>query len=241
MKVKPYEKLADVYRGLMKNVDYVKWSQYIIEIAEDYINDEASVLELASGNCKMAEMISSRFINFVGTDLSISMLLSAESREIKKICCNMTDLPLKIKFDFVFSAFDSVNYLLNRMELLRLFEEVYFVLEDNGIFTFDVSLEKNSIRFLVEKNTEDYYDRFSFKRINQYNKRDKIHYNRFVITHDSGTVVKELHKQKIYDIGTYFKLAEQVGLITENCYDCFTFNDITSNSERAQFILRKPT
>ena len=79
MKAKPYEKLSDVYNGLMKNVDYENWSKYILDVAEEYIEDGARVLELAAGNCKMAELISNRYKNYIGTDISISMLKSGQS------------------------------------------------------------------------------------------------------------------------------------------------------------------
>ncbi|MGB5288125.1 MAG: class I SAM-dependent methyltransferase, partial [Ignavibacteriaceae bacterium] len=199
MKVKPYEKLSDVYNGLMKNVNYTNWSKYILEIAEEYIQDGNQVLELAAGNCKMAELLSRRYKNYIGTDISISMLKSGNNNGIKKVCCDMTELPLKDKFDFVFSAFDSVNYILKQKTLSRLFKEVYLLLADDGIFSFDASLESNSLNFLIGKTTEDYYNGFYFMRTNRYNKRNRIHYNSFIITHDSGSKVKEVHKQKIYD------------------------------------------
>lgn len=239
MKAKPYEKLSDVYNGLMKNVDYRNWSKYILKIAEEYIEEGDQVLELAAGNCKMAELISKKYNNFVGTDISFSMLKSADNDGIKKICCDMTQLPLKDKFNFVFSAFDSVNYILKQKTLSRLFKEVYFILADDGIFSFDASLESNSLKFLIGKTTEDYYNGFSFTRINRYIKRNRIHYNSFIINHNTGSVVKEVHKQKIYDIKTYFKLAEDAGFHTEACYECFTFNDANPESERAQFVMRR--
>jgi SAM-dependent methyltransferase len=167
------------------------------------------------------------------------MLSSSNHNNLKKICCDMSELPLKEKYDFVFSAFDSINYILKQKSLLKLFKEVYLILADDGIFTFDVSLENNSIKFSIGNTTEDYYNGFYFTRTNKYNKRNKIHYNSFIISHDSGSKVKEVHKQKIYDIRTYFKLAEEAGLITEACYECFTFNDVKPESERAQFVMKK--
>ena len=239
MKLRPYEKLSDVYNGLMKNVDYTSWSKYILDIAEDYIKNGGRVLELASGNCNMAELISKKYKNFVCTDISLSMLQSAKNNRTEKICCDMSELPLKEKFDFVFSAFDSVNYILKQKTLSRLFKEVYRILADEGIFSFDASLENNSLKFLIAKTTEDCYNGFSFTRTNRYNKRSRIHYNSFIIAHNSRSKVKEVHKQKIYNIKTYFKLAEDAGLQTEACYSCFTFDDVDPDSERAQFVMRK--
>ena len=151
----------------------------------------------------------------------------------------MTELPLKVKMDFIFSNFDGVNYILKQKSLSRLFSEVFSLLKRNGVFTFDVSLETSSLNFVVSKSTEGRSNGYSFRRISQYDKRSRIHSNHFYIRDEFGTEFKEVHKEKIYKIETYFKLAEKAGLYTEACYDCFTFKDVKENSQRAQFVMRK--
>lgn len=239
MKVKPYQKLALIYNKVMKTVDYDSWTKYILEIASNNLKSNAKVLELASGNCNMAKIISKKYPDFIATDISFSMLKSANDFGIEKVCCDMSKLPFNKKFDFIFSAFDSINYLLSKRKLHNLFKEVLFVLSNNGIFTFDVSLERNSIEYEISNKVEDNYNGYNFQRINKYNKRSKIHYNTFNIMDSYGKNFKEIHKQKIYDIMTYFSLAEKVGFHIEHCYDCFTFNDLKADSERAQFILKR--
>ena len=151
----------------------------------------------------------------------------------------MTAIPIKAKFDFIYSAFDGVNYILKKKALTSLFSEVYRLLDEKGIFTFDVSLERNSLNVIISDCIEDHHNGLWFQRIGQYNKISKIHYNKFYIRDDSGIEYKEVHKQKIYDISTYFKLAEKAGLYTEYCFDCFTFKDVNQKSQRAQFVMRK--
>jgi ubiquinone/menaquinone biosynthesis C-methylase UbiE len=239
MKVKPYQKLALIYNRVMKNVDYNSWSKYILEIATNYLTSDAKVLELASGNCNMAKIISKKYPDYIATDISFAMLKSRNSFDVEKVCCDMSKLPFNRKFDFIFSTFDSINYLLSKKKLHNFFKEVLFVLSNNGIFTFDVSLERNSIEYEISNKVEDNYNGYNFERINKYNKRSKIHYNEFNIIDNNGTNFKEIHKQKIYDIMTYFSLAEKVGFHIESCYDCFTLNDLKADSERAQFILKR--
>jgi hypothetical protein len=48
-----------------------------------------------------------------------------------------------------------------------------------------------------------------------------------------------MHKEKIYHIDTYFKLAGKAGLQVVACYDCFDFIDVRPKSKRAQFVMRK--
>ena len=151
----------------------------------------------------------------------------------------MTELPIKVKFDFIFSTFDSVNYLLKQKQILGLFVEVYSLLTENGVFTFDVSLENNSLNFTISKNTEGQYNGSSYRMISKYNNRSRIHYNKFYIWDESGRKYKEMHKEKIYDIAIYFKLAERAGLHTIACDDCFDFKDFSQKSKRVQFVMRK--
>jgi len=239
MKVKPYEKVSGIYDGLMKKLDYESWSKYILLIAKENVHQEAKFLELGAGNCKMAKILSEKYKNYYASDISISMLCSSYKSHLKKICCDMTSLPFKVKFDFVFSAFDSVNYILKQKSLLNLFKEINYLLEEDGIFTFDVSLEKNSLNFITSKSTEGQHNGYWYRMLSKYNKRSRIHCNNFYIWNESGIKFKEVHKEKIYKIDTYFKLADKAGLHIEACYDCFSFKDVNQKSERAQFVMRK--
>lgn len=239
MKVNPYEKVACVYDGLMKKVDYPTWSKYLLVIAEENIPDNAKILELGAGNCKMAEIFSKKYKSYFATDISLSMLKNSSKNHLTKICCDMTAIPIKAKFDFIFSAFDGVNYILKQKTLFSLFREVYRLLNENGIFTFDVSLERNSLNVIISDCIEDHHNGFWFQRISRYNKHSRIHYNKFYISDDSGSEFNEVHKQKIYDISIYFQLAEKAGLYTESCFDCFSFKDVSQKSNRAQFVMRK--
>jgi len=239
MKVKPYEQVSAIYDGLMKKLDYASWAKYILLIAKENVHDEAGFLELGAGNCKMAKILSKKYRNYYASDISLSMLCSSDKNSLKKICCDMTALPFKKKFDFVFSTFDSVNYILKQKSLQKLLNEVNSLLEEDGIFTFDVSLEKNSLNFITSKSTEGRHNGFQYKMLSKYNKLSRIHYNNFYIWNESGVNFKEVHKEKIYPINTYFKLAEKAGLHIEACYDCFTFKDVNQKSERAQFVMRK--
>ncbi len=239
MIVKPYEKVSAIFDTLMKKLDYESWSNYILKIAGDYIEIDAKILELGAGNCKIAEFISARYSNYVATDISLSMLSSSKKNNLNKICCDMTALPLKSKFDFIFSNFDGVNYILKQKTLFRLFTEVFHLLKSDGVFTFDVSLESNSLNFVVSKSEEGRSNGYSFQRISHYNKISRIHSNHFCIKDDFGNEFKEVHKEKIYKIDTFIKLAEKAGLYTEACYDCFTFKDVKKKSQRAQFVMRK--
>jgi len=239
MKAKPYDKISIIYNGLMQHVDYNNWSRYILSIVDLHASGTKKVLELASGSCLIGDIISKKFKSLIVTDFSLSMLKSSKKNGLKKICCDMTALPFKTKFDFIFSAFDSVNYILKQKTLLTLFREVFYVLKENSIFTFDASLENNSIKFLTPKTIVGNYNGYSFQRISRYSSRSRIHYNNFIIINESGLKFKEVHKQKIHSLKTYFNLAEKAGLHIIALYKCFTFSDAGSDSDRIQFVMKR--
>lgn len=151
----------------------------------------------------------------------------------------MISIPFNFKFDLIFSTFDSVNYLLSKKKLSALFQQVRDLLKDEGIFTFDVSLEKNSLEFMKDYLVEGSYKGYNFKRVSKYSKSRKIHKNIFYITNSNKKVIKEVHEQKIYDFETYFNLIYKAGLYVVDCFETFTFKISTAESERIQFILKK--
>jgi Methyltransferase domain len=238
-KLRAYDSVSLIYDDLMIEIDYERWSDYILNIRKIYLEKaDINVLELSAGNCKMAGNISKSNPRYIASDSSLPMLRKAKNFDNNKICCDMTTLPFRTKFDFIFSTFDSVNYLLSERLLLNLFREVKNILSDSGIFTFDTTLEKNSLEFEKSYVNEGEYHGFQYKRKSKYFPNTRIHKNIFEIRNRFGTVLTEVHKQKIYKFETYFKLIKKAGLYVVECLDTFTFDTGNSNSERIQFILK---
>ncbi len=234
-----YESVSLIYEELMRDVKYKKWSKYLLDVISEYLdNKDPSVLELGSGNSKIARHISQKYHNIIASDLSLPMLQKGKKVFITKVCCDMTSLPFNNKFDLIYSTFDSVNYLLSTRKLLTLFLEVKKVLSASGIFTFDVSLERNSLDFEGSYTVEGKINGYSFTRKSKYNSSSRIHKNIFSITDEYGNVKKDIHKQKIYKFETYFDIIAKAGMYVVECLEAFTFNNGNQNSERVQFITK---
>ena len=234
-----YESVSLIYGELMRDVKYNKWSKYLLDVVSEYNEKKnPSVLELGAGDCKIARRISKKYHNIIASDLSLPMLQQGKKVFVSKVCCDMTSLPFNNKFDLIYSTFDSVNYLLSKRKLLTLFLEVKKVLSASGIFTFDVSLERNSLDFEGSYSVEGKINGYSFTRKSKYNLTSRIHKNIFNITDKYGNVKKEIHKQKIYKFETYFDIIAKAGMYVVECLEAFTFNNGNQNSERVQFILK---
>jgi SAM-dependent methyltransferase len=206
-----YNKLSLIYNSVMNKVRYDRWSEYLLAVVELYVNEDAAVLELAGGNCNFAEYFFKYFPNLIVTDKSFKMLAASGDNTIPKVCCNMINIPFKSKFDLIYSTFDSVNYLTNKKSLLNLFKEVKSTLNDDGIFTFDVSLERNSLLHVKKPVRKGSYKGISFVHETAYNKKIRIHKNTFKIKMDDQ-IFTEIHRQKIYPFDLYFDIIESAGL-----------------------------
>ncbi len=238
IKVNPYEKLALIYNHVMNHVNYKLWVKYIFSISREYIKEDSSILEIACGNGRFSTLFKEYYPNIIICDKSFEML-SSRKNSIPKVCCEMTRLPFRMKYNLIYSTFDSVNYLLNKRDLLIFFREIKSILADKGIFTFDVCLEKNSLVYVKTPERSGTVNEISYHHLSIYNKRTKFHYNIFEIKLKDGKIFKEIHKQKIYPFKLYFELIEKSGLFVIDCYNAFTFKEAKSNSKRAQFVVKK--
>lgn len=238
IKAKPYEKLALIYDHLMSHVNYDLWAKYIYKISKELIDKDARVLELAAGNGKISSLLKKYYPDIIISDLSLEML-SSKKNAVIKVCCEMTNLPFKSKFDFVYSTFDSVNYLTRKRGLSRLFDEVKGILAENGVFTFDVCLERNSLSYASIPRRRAETKNIIYEHLSIYNRQTRFHSNIFEIRLSDGTTFKETHKQKIYPFEIYFELLEKAGLYVIDCLETFSFKKAKSESKRIQFIVKK--
>ncbi len=223
----------------MRSVDYSFWAKYIKEI-HDTLGDKNDIaLELAAGNCSLANHLTNQFKKIYVSDISKEMLMTSANNNLEKICCDMSLLPFKIKFDFIYSAFDSVNYLNDESKLSNFFSNISFNLNKNGLLLFDVSLKNNSIKFVKSLNRKGVYNKIKYIQKSVFNEETKIHSNYIRIKLEDGKIIEELHQQKIYDFYYYFEVLESNNLYVMECFDSFTFNDATEDSERVQFIVKR--
>ena len=239
--VSNYSAIAEIYPHIMRSIDYEKWADYIYQISKEVKKKNISVLELAGGTGRIAANLNTRVKKIIISDLSFSMLKHLRNSYLLKICCDMQSLPFKKKFDFIFSTFDSINYINKKENINRLLDSVSGCLSDKGLFAFDVSLEKNSFKYEKYLNRRGKVNGVVFKQRSYFDKRTRIHYNHFELTLANGKKVEEIHKQKIYLFEDYFNIIEDSDFYVHKCYKAFTFENADTNTERAQFILKKKT
>lgn len=221
----------------MRNIRYDRWAEYLYNISKKYVSKKARVLELGAGNGLLTEPFRKYYPDLIPSDISLMMLMQMKNSR-RSVVCDMTCLPFKTRFDLVFSAFDSVNYLLSESSLTMLFREVENILSPSGIFLFDVSLEKNSFKHAKIPYLRGTYMGISYVNKSEYDPGKRMHTNYFEVTENLNTY-KEIHKQKIFRFETYFKTLEATRLYAAECYEAFTFSEGHAECDRIQFVVKK--
>ncbi len=231
-----YTAVAEIYSKIMEQINYKVWADYISDLLVYAEIEPKSILEIAGGNGALANQLQKKFDNILLSDKSVEMLKKNRNDALPKVCCDMRALPFKTKFDFIFSTFDSVNYLMSLDELKKFFAEVKEVLSPQGLFTFDVSLERNSLKHLRFLNRTGEVNGIKFKQVSKFDKKKKIHLNHFFFKLPDGEKIEEIHRQKIFDIDEIFNTLDEAGFFVIGCFNAFTFRDVNSATERAQFL-----
>lgn len=238
MSTDPYKAVSTIYNHIMHKLSYHEWAKYVSEIKTFYKNDSGRFLEIACGTGNLNYYLEKIFNDIVMLDISKSMLDKVKSTN-KRVCADMTRLPFKSDFDFIYSTFDSINYITDEEEIQKYFGEVRNILSNDGIFTFDASLEKNSLKNAKRLNRNGQFMGIKYQQSSFYEEDVKIHRNRFSMKLENGEIIEEVHTQKIYDFEFYFDASETAGLKVVDCYEAFTFEDANYDSERIQFIMKK--
>lgn len=235
----PYTLLAPYYEEMMSHINYEGWAAYIIDILLTYTaGTSPMVLEVAGGTGKMSNYIRKVFSQLFVTEYSTSMLKSNPQRGYFT-SCDMLFLPFRQSFNAVYCTFDSVNYLLSQLKLRQMFREINRVLKPGGIFCFDVSLEKNSLKYERSVIFNENLPEGIISQKSIYNKISRIHYNYFYFSDGSGNIVAEKHKQKIYELNVFFDLFRLTGFELVKCYKAFTYKKGKASDDRVFFIIRK--
>ena len=239
-----YNKFAKVYDELMNDFDYERWFNYIEDIFKKYKKAPKKVLEMACGTGSLSYHFAENGYKLTCFDLSDEMLSKAyvklnKYKNVKILKQNMIDFAFNEKFEAIVSICDSVNYILEKEDLIKTFKNVYNHLEDGGIFTFDVNSYykfKNILgnNIFIEDREDIFYtwENFFDESLNicdfylTFFLREEERYKRF----------DEHHREKAYKIEEVLDALEIAGFKNNHIYDCFTFDTPKENTKRINFI-----
>jgi ubiquinone/menaquinone biosynthesis C-methylase UbiE len=209
------------------------------------------ILDLACGEGTFAVAMANMGLQVTGVDLSPEMLEIARERaatdgvRVKFLQQDMRSLSLRGRFDLVTCWFDSLNYLLEIDDLSHTFAGVSRVLDENGVFIFDV----NTIRALaVEWVGEPSYvhmnsgDSFLVS-VPQYDAAAKIaslHIIGFARENERWVRTDEVHRERGYTLHEIRQCLKGAGLRQIACWASLDkMEKPKRNTVRVWFVARK--
>lgn len=243
-----YQSFAQVYDLFMDNIDYDGWCAYLTGLLKEYGVSDGLVLELGCGTGNVTERLSQAGYDMIGADSSPDMLEIAMEKRVESgadilyLLQDMREFELYGTVRAVVSICDSMNYLLDREDLVTVCRLVNNYLDPGGVFIFDLKTEKR-YRDMGETTIAENREEASFIWENYYDTAEKI--NEYDLTlfirDEDGRYDKfeEFHEQKAYPLQQIEEIVTAGGLKFVAMYDAFTHTPATEESERVYVIARE--
>jgi len=255
-----YTGFAKVYETFMDNIPYDKWTEYISGLLKEYgVAPGSLVCELGCGTGSMTRRLAEAGYDMIGIDLSEEMLDIARydhpecEADILYLNQDMREFELYGTVAAVVSFCDSLNYLTDEEDLLRVFKLANNYLDPGGYFIFDMKTEYQyetmmGNRTIVDNREdctliwENFYDKE--KQLNQYDITiySKAEFEEEDEEDDMPPLferMEESHVQRAYSVEKIKELLEQAGLEFVAVYDSGTKEAPTADSDRIYFVARE--
>lgn len=244
-----YQTFAEVYDRLMEDIPYREWCEYITGLLQEYGISQGLLLELGCGTGTMTERLAHEGYDMIGVDASQEMLMQAMKKreasglDILYLNQDMREFELYGTVRGVVSVCDSMNYILEEEDLVKVFSLVNNYLDPQGIFIFDLKtqhyykdLTGDAVYGQAEDDVcmiwENYY--YEEERINEY------HVTMFLREEDGRYKrEEEMHYQRAYSVEEVRRAMERAGLEFIAVYEEGTKNPATESSTRIYFVARE--
>ncbi|MEG1547294.1 MAG: methyltransferase domain-containing protein [Clostridia bacterium] len=241
-----YGHFADIYDPLMRDVDYETWAQYISAFMPE---GKLYIADCACGTGKLAIKLAGRGHIVTGVDISESMLAVAgeKSRKCGKqilfVRQDIRALELHRPVDVVTCACDGVNYLTSTGDMKRFFNAAFAHLKPGGLLLFDIS-SRYKLFNIIGNNTFAQDD--GVRAYIWHNDCDEqsclisMRLSFFVKEGDSYKRFTEHHLQRAHSQSEVEAALDAVGFEDCHAYEAFTKQQPQTQTQRIQFVARRP-
>lgn len=246
-----YETFAFVYDEVMDTSLYDKW----LAFSKRHLGTKKQVLELACGTGALAVAFAKEGYEVTALDLSEEMLMIASDRayeagaEIQFLEGDMLDLVGIGEFEAVTCFSDSICYMEDALHVQQVFDEVYQILAEDGVFVFDVHSQYQVNEVFPEYSYHYQTDDFAFLWESYQDEPDTIqHFLTFFVAEDEATAGEapehflrkdELHQERTYPQEVYLRMLENAGFSSVESYADFIDSEPNEKSRRWFFVCHK--
>lgn len=244
-----YSSFASVYDLFMDNVPYEEWSEYVTGLLQEYGVGDGIVLDLGCGTGKLTRLLAKAGYDMIGVDNSEEMLEVARyagdgvDDGILYLLQDMREFELFGTVRAVVSICDSMNYILEEKDLLKVFKLVNNYLDPGGIFVFDLNTVYKYKELLGETTISENREEGSFIWDNYFDEETDINeYDLTLFIREEQELYRkyeETHYQRAYNLETVERLIKEAGMEFVAAYDAFTREPVKADSERIYIIAKE--
>ena len=244
-----YQEFAYFYDEFNGAADYDALFAYVTGELKAHGIQDGIVADFGCGTGELTLMLAQAGYDMIGIDASPEMLQEAAGKrersghDILYLMQDMREFELYGTVRAVVSVCDSLNYITEEEDLLKVFRLVNNYLDPGGIFIFDMNTVYKYRELLADHVFAENRDESSFIWENWFDEETQI--NEYGLTlflrTEEGLYEKyeETHYQKAYSIDTVRSLLERAGMKVEAVYDAFTQSEPGEKSERVCFVARE--
>jgi len=236
-----YKEFAFIYDDLMVDVDYEKWTSFILN---NIPQSSKKVLEAACGTGSITYNLAQGNLSITAFDISEQMLVKAyeklrKFRNVNILNQNMVKFKINQSFDACVCCCDGVNYLCEN-DVKIFFEKVYRHLHTGGKFIFDISTEYkyNSMSETYVYDEENVFYVWE-NNLNKESNTISMEINFFVQDKDKYSRITEIQTHYMHNVSRLEEMLKSIGFINVKVYDGYTAEIYNEKSIRATFVCEK--
>lgn len=215
-----YTGFAQVYDMFMDNIPYDDWCKYLHELLIENGVKEGIVLDLGCGTGNITSRLSKIGYDMIGIDNAEEMLSIAmekaidEENQILYLLQDMREFELYGTVAAVVSICDSMNYIMEEEDLLKVFHLVNNYLDPHGVFIFDMNTEYKYETILANNTIAENRKNGSFIWDNYYYPEEKV--NEYDLTIYVKEDYEESFEEKLEDSDSLSEEAEDAQVYEED-------------------------
>jgi SAM-dependent methyltransferase len=241
-----YKEFAYIYDELINSdIDYKAWGKFIIDICDKYNLLKENYLDLACGTGNLTQAIFKSFKYSFGVDMSFDMLAEAERKmrsnltKPQFICQDICNLNINKKFDLITCGLDSINYIVDEIQLKKLFLKVKDHLKEESLFIFDIN-SYFKLKEIIGDNTFTFDSEDVFYVWENTFEDDcaNMYLTFFIKQEDEYHRVDEEHKERAYKTEYIMKLLFECGMECVEVFDSYKAQRISEKTERITFVVK---
>lgn len=244
-----YTDFAMVYDTFMDETPYELWKNRLVTMLGEYGICDGLVLDLGCGTGTLTELLSEAGYDMIGIDFSQEMLAIAQEKraesghQILYLEQDMREFELYGTVRAIVCICDSINYLLEKEDIITTFKLVNNYLDPQGLFIFDFNTVHKYRDVIGDTVIAENRDECSFIWENYYDEEECINeYDLTIFVKEEEELFRrfnETHYQRGYTLAEMKEMIQASGLLFVRAIDADTMEEPTDESERIYIMARE--